>query len=60
MQATKPRVTLVVLAGPERTSWINPGLCASLISFSHDPRFCLAAGILARQSRSRVRAEHGN
>ena len=35
----KPKVLITPLCGPERSAWINPRLCASLLRAVKDPRF---------------------
>ena len=35
----KPKVLVCVLCSSERTGWINPSLCLSLIALQQDPRF---------------------
>jgi hypothetical protein len=35
----KTRVLMCVLCGPERTDWINPALCLSLLRMQRDSRF---------------------
>jgi hypothetical protein len=46
LMATRPKVLIAVLCGPERHQWVNPSLVGTLIAASHDPRFAVEVAFM--------------
>lgn len=46
---SKPRILVCGLTGTERTTWINPSLCSSLLRLQRDPRFDITVEMVIDQ-----------